>query len=303
MKTALRHSPTAPADHIGLPMHPMDDDIVADLRERGMVGPISADFIAEVRRGRRLVELAKRVEATTGGSEKFKRALIRIGILPPEGEGDGTLIAAWESFKIVESDTGGSGVEQAEYHDVPLDLIWDASEKALLFTPATTIKGAIIKLRRFLLLSASDKWVTRAIMNDDDTTLFARVEEFDASEHLVADALAALTLVQEPGGEKARPNGVDPLSCCSSELDALIAQHDAALIAFNASSVSPDEGEPLENAYHASLHALDGYEPQTPHEFTRLFASRYRDGLPPGDDAIIELVAIANRLTGTHEVP
>ncbi len=69
---------------------------------------------------------------------------------------------------------------------------------SVIFTaPATTLDGAIVKLRRSLLLHSHKRWASAAIVDDDPTTLLARAEEFEGASQLAIDALAAMLLVKQ----------------------------------------------------------------------------------------------------------
>jgi hypothetical protein len=177
-----------------------DEQLVADLRDHGLVGPISARFLSGYRQDREFMELAKTVEAIPGGPEKFKRALVRVGIIPPTDQGDETLLAAWERVKTAERELIASGADATEERDAPAWASWNAANDVVFMAPATTIEGAIVKLRRSILLSATANWATEAIVNDDDDTLFARAEEFEGAEQLTIEALAALMLVSSKRG-------------------------------------------------------------------------------------------------------
>ena len=154
--------------------------------------------------------MASSVEAIPGAPAKFKRALIRLGILPPDEPGDATLLGAWERMKAAEREMEANGPDAPEDADATAIAVWEAAEDVVSITSATTVEGAIVKLRRSILMTTSGRRSVAAIINDDDTDLFSQAEQFDQPTQLVIEALAALMLVVA-GGEPSDPTTVQLL--------------------------------------------------------------------------------------------
>ena len=55
-----------------------DEHYVAELRERGLVGPIPASFLASYRRDREFMETVRRVWAMPGGPEKLDTVIAEV---------------------------------------------------------------------------------------------------------------------------------------------------------------------------------------------------------------------------------
>ena len=271
-------------------MSPITDDeaIVADLRKRGIIGPISADFIASLRQDREFVELAEKIKAIPGASDKFKRTLTWLGIFPPDDTDDGTHIAARDRLKAAE-ENDIFDVALAEYQRVrAIELAWPRyktieEEKAHEHEWAAALTATT---------DAFDAMITIPVTDSPRSS--AKLRAIADLYDLEGCGLRRPVLDQVLGELDA--SIAAPAS--TPEIEALIARHEEAHQAYNK---SPDEDGPLYDAYEATLCALDAYEPRTLHEFARLFATRYSNGLSPHDDDVTKLVEIANRLTGARQ--
>ena len=173
-----------------------DEALTAQLRERGLVGPIDGDFLAEYRQHRTFVELMEKVEATPGAPDRMRRVLIQLGVLSPADHGDENLLAAWASFKAGVTEYEDNGPDALPEVDAPALIRWETADDAVGAAPATTSAGALVKLRRALFSMAGSRWVETALIKGDDSTLLARAGELSYPTRLVVDAIAAIELVQ-----------------------------------------------------------------------------------------------------------
>lgn len=195
-KLALVASAGAGAIAHSLPDRLSDDSLTAELRERGLTGPITAAFLADYRQSRRFNSLAEQLNALPGGQALFTRAMKRSGLLRSDDPGDAGLLAAWDRWKVATASIEASGADAAESAD---DQFWEQRQEAeavIRAATATTTAGAVVKLRLALAATGPyDAWFERALAFDDDTTLFARSSELDLSGRMIADALEQLTSV------------------------------------------------------------------------------------------------------------
>lgn len=92
-------------------------------------------------------------------------------------------------------DLAATGPDASVEQDSDTWARFNAAEKIILSTPATTLGGALAKLRRAVTFEVTADWVEKAIAAGDVTTLSARAEELCSSERLLVETLCALELV------------------------------------------------------------------------------------------------------------
>ena len=181
---------------------PEDEALVDELRDKGWEGPFSADFLAEYRMKREFMRLASKLEDMPDGVAKFKRTLVRCGILPPENGEDEQLHDAWQRWKTAALELNATDVDDLEEVDVPAYAMLDAADEAIILTPAVSPAGALAKLRRALHLSTTAGWVETAILERNDTALYSRAEELDNVSRLVIDAIAVFAPIADSQTDK-----------------------------------------------------------------------------------------------------
>lgn len=172
-----------------------DEQLLDHLRARGMVGPISPGFLASYRRDREFGDNVAALDAIPDGEGRFKRALIRVGIVEAPSVGDADLIAASDAMLGAVRDIAATGPDATEEQDRAAWERFDAAEEVIVTTPATTVAGALAKLRRAITYEVTDGWVEQAIAAGDVTTLAARAEELSGPARLLVETLCALELV------------------------------------------------------------------------------------------------------------
>jgi len=124
--------------------------------------------------------------------DAMARAWKRAGIVEDLSSTDATLVEAWQEWKA-----GANDVDRHGGGDTALGEIaaarHEAAEDIIVRTIPTGATGVAIKLRCALYGIATEKWVSQAIQDGDDTTLIARAEDMDAEAHAIVDAIAFLT--------------------------------------------------------------------------------------------------------------
>lgn len=172
------------------PLPVTDEELLVDLRERGLTGPIDADFLASYRSDYEFTRLALQVEAIPGGPERLHRALIQAGVIPPTDVGDQRLLAGWTRYV----DTENAYVAASEEEDKLRETAVFAADDVLAICPATTAAGAVVKLCRALMLMTTNRTVQAAILKGDLATVYGMRDALGFPEALVVDALAAAEL-------------------------------------------------------------------------------------------------------------
>lgn len=170
----------------------IDAALIAELRGKGLVGPISADFLADYGQRREFAMLARQLCGTRHGMHRFRRALVRAGTLPSDDPTDASLIDAWERWKVASARieaTLADTVIGAHNDDIQAR---DDAETLILETAAATPAGAAVKLRFALDTACTEMWVNEALIAGNDMALMARADELDVDARLIVDTLALL---------------------------------------------------------------------------------------------------------------
>ena len=109
---------------------------------------------------------------------------------------DAILCRAWADYVRAARMLNDTGPDASQEDDAPAWAIMEPADELICATAATTLPGAIVKLRRAILVDSNERWIEEAMTAGDDATLFARAHELDYSERLSVEALEALVSLE-----------------------------------------------------------------------------------------------------------
>jgi len=170
-----------------------DDDLIADLRDHRVEGPIDADFLAQYRLDREYIDALIGDDRKIG---RIKRSAQRVGLMPVADAGDQRLVDAWQRFSAARAAIEATGPDASAEVDAPLEAIVDATDDIICLSIPAGLEGVRVKLLRSLVTGiytgALGRWAEPLVYSGDFVTLFSRAEELDYEWRLLVDALAGL---------------------------------------------------------------------------------------------------------------
>lgn len=111
-------------------------------------------------------------------------------------DADAVLVSAWDDFARALQMLHDSGPNASAKRDARAWELLGKADELICMTPATTLRGAAVKLRRSLQIIETDGFMDKALRERDDDAIFARSSELDYEARLVADALQAITEIK-----------------------------------------------------------------------------------------------------------
>lgn len=108
---------------------------------------------------------------------------------------DQALIDASADMLRAMRDLARSGPDATEDEDRDAWARFDAAEEIILATSATTVGGALAKMRRAVMTEVTADWVEQAIAAGDIAALSRGAETLNGSERLLVQTLCTLELV------------------------------------------------------------------------------------------------------------